>query len=102
MSRTLVLCLGGTSNHYTATNTNVVKLYAMLDASGTTRLPTIGHPDLSPTRRLGLHQAMVRHATRPAIAAFGPRLSAIALQMDGCKGRCLTTMNRLDKYAHIG
>jgi uncharacterized protein (DUF2235 family) len=31
MSRNLVLCLDGTSNRYAATNTNVVKLYAMLD-----------------------------------------------------------------------
>jgi uncharacterized protein (DUF2235 family) len=31
MGRNLVLCLDGTSNQYSATNTNVVKLYAMLD-----------------------------------------------------------------------
>ena len=31
MPRNLVLCLDGTSNQYSATNTNVVKLYAMLD-----------------------------------------------------------------------
>lgn len=31
MPRNLVLCLDGTSNQYTAANTNVVKLYAMLD-----------------------------------------------------------------------
>ncbi len=31
MTRNIVLCLGGTSNQYAATNTNVVKLYAMLD-----------------------------------------------------------------------
>jgi uncharacterized protein (DUF2235 family) len=31
MSRNIVLCLDGTSNQYSATNTNVVKLYAMLD-----------------------------------------------------------------------
>src|ERR1700758_324864 len=29
--RNIVLCLDGTSNQYSATNTNVVKLYAMLD-----------------------------------------------------------------------
>jgi uncharacterized protein (DUF2235 family) len=31
MPRNIVLCLDGTSNQYSATNTNVVKLYAMLD-----------------------------------------------------------------------
>jgi uncharacterized protein (DUF2235 family) len=31
MARNIVLCLDGTSNQYAATNTNVVKLYAMLD-----------------------------------------------------------------------
>jgi uncharacterized protein (DUF2235 family) len=31
MTRNIVLCLDGTSNQYSATNTNVVKLYAMLD-----------------------------------------------------------------------
>jgi uncharacterized protein (DUF2235 family) len=31
MGRNIVLCLDGTSNQYSATNTNVVKLYAMLD-----------------------------------------------------------------------
>ena len=31
MAKNLVLCLDGTSNRYAATNTNVVKLYAMLD-----------------------------------------------------------------------
>src|ERR1017187_678505 len=33
MSRNIVLCFDGTSNEYAATNTNVVKLYAMLDRS---------------------------------------------------------------------
>jgi uncharacterized protein (DUF2235 family) len=31
MARNIVLCLDGTSNQYAAVNTNVVKLYAMLD-----------------------------------------------------------------------
>jgi len=31
MPRNIVLCLDGTSNQYSATNTNVIKLYAMLD-----------------------------------------------------------------------
>jgi uncharacterized protein (DUF2235 family) len=31
MTKKIVLCLDGTSNQYAATNTNVVKLYAMLD-----------------------------------------------------------------------
>src|SRR5271154_5759484 len=31
MGRNLVLCLDGTDNEYAATNTNVVKLYEMLD-----------------------------------------------------------------------
>lgn len=31
MSRKLILCFDGTNNKYAATNTNVVKLYAMLD-----------------------------------------------------------------------
>ncbi len=31
MARNIILCLDGTSNQYSATNTNVVKLYAMLD-----------------------------------------------------------------------
>jgi uncharacterized protein (DUF2235 family) len=31
MAKNIVLCLDGTSNQYAATNTNVVKLYAMLD-----------------------------------------------------------------------
>lgn len=36
--RKLVLCLDGTNNEYAATNTNVVKLYAMVDKSGTDQL----------------------------------------------------------------
>src|SRR5215475_2429653 len=31
MPRNIILCLDGTSNQYSATNTNVIKLYAMLD-----------------------------------------------------------------------
>jgi uncharacterized protein (DUF2235 family) len=31
MTRNIILCLDGTSNQYSATNTNVIKLYAMLD-----------------------------------------------------------------------
>jgi uncharacterized protein (DUF2235 family) len=31
MGRNLVLCFDGTNNEYAATNTNVVKMYAMLD-----------------------------------------------------------------------
>jgi uncharacterized protein (DUF2235 family) len=31
MTRNIVLCLDGTSDHYAAINTNVIKLYAMLD-----------------------------------------------------------------------
>lgn len=31
MGRNIILCLDGTNNQYAATNTNVVKLYAMLD-----------------------------------------------------------------------
>jgi uncharacterized protein (DUF2235 family) len=38
MARNLVLCLDGTSNQYAATNTNVVKLYAMLDRAHDTQL----------------------------------------------------------------
>jgi len=34
MSRNLVLCLDGTNNEYDATNTNVVKLYALLERDG--------------------------------------------------------------------
>jgi len=34
MPRNIVLCFDGTNNKYAATNTNVVKLYAMLDRSG--------------------------------------------------------------------
>ncbi len=36
MARNIVLCLDGTSNQFAANNTNVVKLYAMLDRT---------HPD---------------------------------------------------------
>lgn len=36
--RNLVVCLDGTNNQYDATNTNVVKLYAMVDESGTDQL----------------------------------------------------------------
>jgi uncharacterized protein (DUF2235 family) len=43
MARNLVLCLDGTSNQYAANNTNVVKLYAMLDRT---------HPD----RQLAYYQ----------------------------------------------
>jgi uncharacterized protein (DUF2235 family) len=34
VARNIVLCLDGTNNEYAATNTNVVKLYAMLDRTG--------------------------------------------------------------------
>jgi len=33
MARNIVLCFDGTNNEYAATNTNVVKLYAMADKS---------------------------------------------------------------------
>jgi uncharacterized protein (DUF2235 family) len=36
--RKFVLCLDGTNNQYDAANTNVVKLYAMVDKSGTDQL----------------------------------------------------------------
>jgi uncharacterized protein (DUF2235 family) len=38
MTRNLVLCFDGTSNKYAATNTNVVKTYAMLDRERTDQL----------------------------------------------------------------
>ncbi|HWY26124.1 MAG TPA: DUF2235 domain-containing protein [Nevskia sp.] len=38
MPRNIVLCLDGTSNHYAVVNTNVVKLYAMLDRTRTDQL----------------------------------------------------------------
>ena len=38
MGRKIVLCLDGTSNRYSATNTNVVKLYAMLDRARSDQL----------------------------------------------------------------
>lgn len=38
MSRNLVLCFDGTNNEYAATNTNVVKLYGMLDRNGADQL----------------------------------------------------------------
>lgn len=38
MSRRIVVCLDGTNNKYDATNTNVVKLYAMLDRAGNDQL----------------------------------------------------------------
>lgn len=38
MARNLVLCLDGSSNQYAATNTNVVKLYAMLERAHDTQL----------------------------------------------------------------
>ncbi len=31
MGRNIVVCLDGTNNRYAATNTNVLKLYAMVD-----------------------------------------------------------------------
>jgi uncharacterized protein (DUF2235 family) len=38
IGRNVVLCLDGTNNEYNAVNTNVVKLYAMVDESGTDQL----------------------------------------------------------------
>jgi uncharacterized protein (DUF2235 family) len=38
MARNLGLCFDGTNNQYTADNTNVVKIYAMLDRSRTDQL----------------------------------------------------------------
>jgi len=38
MSRKLILCFDGTNHKYASTNTNVVKLYAMLDRSGEDQL----------------------------------------------------------------
>jgi uncharacterized protein (DUF2235 family) len=38
VARSLVLCLDGTNNKYVATNTNVVKLYAMLDRTSNDQL----------------------------------------------------------------
>lgn len=34
MGRNLILCFDGTSNHYGRDNTNVVKIYKMLDLAG--------------------------------------------------------------------
>ncbi len=34
MGRNVVICFNGTNNKYNATNTNVVKLYAMLGRAG--------------------------------------------------------------------
>jgi len=31
MGRRIIICLDGTNNRYAAANTNVVKMYAMLD-----------------------------------------------------------------------
>lgn len=38
MCRNIVLCFDGTNNKYAATNTNVVKLYGMLDRAGNNQL----------------------------------------------------------------
>lgn len=49
MGRNIVLCFDGTSNRYAATNTNVVRLYEMLERGGTDQLayyqPGIGTLD---------------------------------------------------------
>jgi uncharacterized protein (DUF2235 family) len=39
MARNIVLCFDGTNNEYAATNTNVVKLYAMVDKSTNDQIP---------------------------------------------------------------
>jgi uncharacterized protein (DUF2235 family) len=38
MGRNIVLCFDGTNNQYAATNTNVVKIYGMLDRTGNDQL----------------------------------------------------------------
>jgi uncharacterized protein (DUF2235 family) len=38
MGRNIVLCFDGTNNQYAATNTNVVKMYAMVDRTGTDQI----------------------------------------------------------------
>jgi uncharacterized protein (DUF2235 family) len=38
VGRNLIVCLDGTNNSYEATNTNVVKLYAMIDRTGNDQL----------------------------------------------------------------
>ena len=38
MGRNIVVCFDGTNNEYAATNTNVVKTYAMVDRTGDDQL----------------------------------------------------------------
>ena len=52
MARNIVLCLDGTSNQFAANNTNVVKLYAMLDRT---------HPD----QQLSYYQPGIGTSTPP-------------------------------------
>src|SRR5215475_12192259 len=54
MARNIVLCLDGTSNQFAANNTNVVKLYAMLDRT---------HPD----QQLSYYQPGIGTSTPPGI-----------------------------------
>lgn len=64
MGRNVIVCLDGTNNKYAATNTNVVKLYGMLDrASGAqiayyqTGIGTFSPPALGIKRNVGISPA---------------------------------------------
>jgi hypothetical protein len=75
MARNLVLCLDGTSNQYAATNTNVVKLYAMLDRAHDSSLSYRGLPR-QPSRYLsGALHADRGHEPVPRGPCLRARLS---------------------------
>jgi uncharacterized protein (DUF2235 family) len=73
MSRNLVLCLDGTSNQYAANNTNVVKLYALLDRTNADRQIPYYQPGIGTMTPAGIWGRIKRWVVKQldlAIALF--------------------------------
>jgi uncharacterized protein (DUF2235 family) len=70
MSRNIVLCCDGTANEFAKHNTNVVKLYAMLQQDPATQV-TYYHPGLGTLEPAGALTPLARRVTKLMGLAFG-------------------------------
>lgn len=70
MARNLVMCLDGTSNRYKRDNTNVLKLFAMLDKSRTDQI-LYYQPGIGTITPIGVYGRIQRRVLRTLDLAFG-------------------------------
>lgn len=70
MPKNLVLCCDGTANEFAANNTNVVKLYSLLEHAST-RQVTYYHPGLGTMEPAGALTTVARKITKILGMAFG-------------------------------